>query len=134
VNVYKELESDLKISVNRKHGYLLPWAQQGVLLLNSVLTVESGLAASHQKKGWEEFTDAAIAALNRERENLVFVLWGSYAQKKCAFIDEKRHFVVRSVHPSPLSSHRGFFGSQPFSKANSYLESKGLAPIDWSLQ
>lgn len=133
LNIYKELEADLGIGITRK-GNLLKWAQQGVLLLNSVLTVEQSMAASHQGCGWEQFTDAAIQALNQHRENIVFILWGSYAQKKAAFVDTKKHFVIKSVHPSPLSSYRGFFGSRPFSKANNYLVSKGLTPINWSLQ
>lgn len=131
VNILKELHSDLGFSIPKTQGNLESWANQGVLLLNSVLTVEDGKAASHQGKGWEQFTDAAIRQLNDLRENVVFILWGSYAQKKAAFVDEKKHFVIRSVHPSPLSSHRGFFGSKPFSKTNKYLESKGLAPIQW---
>lgn len=133
LNIYKELEADLGIGITRK-GNLLKWAQQGVLLLNSVLTVEQSRAASHQGRGWEQFTDAAIQALNQHRKNIVFILWGSYAQKKAAFVDTKKHFVIKSVHPSPLSSYRGFFGSKPFSKANHYLVSKGLTPINWSLQ
>ena len=114
-------------------GYLKKWADQGVLLLNAVLTVESGAANSHQGKGWEEFTDRIIHALNDQKEHLVFILWGSYAQKKGAFIDRKKHYVIESPHPSPLSSHRGFFGSKPFSKANAYLKSNGESPIDWNL-
>lgn len=132
VNIFKELKSDLGIQVEKTNGNLKGWAEQGVLLLNAVLTVEEGLAASHQGKGWEQFTDAAIRALNQERENLVFILWGSYAQKKAAFVDTQKHFVLKSVHPSPLSSHRGFFGSKPFSKTNEYLLSKNIPPIDWS--
>jgi uracil-DNA glycosylase len=132
MNIYKELKSDLNITPP-VHGNLQTWAEQGVLLLNSVLTVEKDKAASHQKKGWEEFTDFAIRALNESREHLVFILWGSYAQKKGFFIDQKKHCVLESVHPSPLSSHRGFFGSKPFSKTNAYLESKSLNPIDWKL-
>jgi uracil-DNA glycosylase len=132
VNIFKELKNDLGIEPP-SHGYLLDWAQQGVLLLNAVLTVQSGNAASHQKKGWEQFTDAIVHALNDQRENLVFVLWGSYAQKKGAFIDRQKHFVLEGPHPSPLSSHRGFFGSKPFSKINSYLKSKGHVEINWRL-
>lgn len=133
LNIYKELKADLGIEITRK-GNLQKWARQGVLLLNSVLTVGQSQAASHQGRGWEQFTDAAIQALNRERENLVFILWGSYAQKKAAFVDSKKHLVIKSVHPSPLSSHRGFFGSKPFSKTNEYLVKKGLAPIDWRVE
>ena len=132
VNMYKELETDLGI-VPARHGFLEHWAEQGVLLLNAVLTVEHRQAASHQGRGWEEFTDRIIAELNEKRENLVFILWGSYAQKKGRFIDNNRHLVLKSVHPSPLSAYRGFFGSQPFSRTNQYLESHGIAPVDWQL-
>ena len=131
-NIFKELQSDLGVA-KPQSGNLKKWAEQGVLLLNAVLTVESGRAASHQGKGWEQFTDSIIHALNKEKKNLVFILWGSYAQKKGAFIDRKKHLVIESVHPSPLSSHRGFFGSKPFSKTNAYLKAHGLEPIDWSL-
>lgn len=131
-NIYKELHSDLGIS-HPGHGYLLPWAEQGVLLLNSVLTVEQGQAGSHQKKGWERFTDAVINVLNEQRDNLVFVLWGAYAQKKGAMIDQERHCVIQSPHPSPLSAHRGFFGSKPFSQINQYLLTHQKTPIDWEL-
>ncbi len=131
-NIFKELNNDLGIE-KPKTGNLQKWAEQGVLLLNAVLTVESGKAASHQGKGWEFFTDSIIHALNNEKENLVFILWGSYAQKKGAFIDRKKHLVLESVHPSPLSSHRGFFGSKPFSKTNAYLKAHNKTPIDWSL-
>jgi uracil-DNA glycosylase len=131
-NILKEIQRDLDIAPP-DHGCLTPWAQRGVLLLNAVLTVERGLAASHQGKGWEGFTDAAIDALNREREGLVFLLWGSYAQRKGQLIDGRRHCILRSVHPSPLSAHRGFLGCGHFSAANRYLEAHGQAPIDWSL-
>jgi uracil-DNA glycosylase len=131
-NIFKEIRRDLGIE-RPGHGCLIPWAQRGVLLLNSVLTVEQGRANSHQGKGWEGFTDAAIDALNREREGLVFLLWGNYAQKKGQLIDARRHCVLKSVHPSPLSAHRGFIGSGHFSAANRYLEERGVAPIDWSL-
>lgn len=131
-NIFKEIERDLKIK-RPAHGCLETWAKQGVLLLNSVLSVERGLAASHQKKGWEGFTDAAISALAKEREHLVFMLWGAYAQKKGQFIDRNRHCVLESVHPSPLSAHRGFLGCGHFSKANAYLVQHGTKPIDWSL-
>ncbi|MDY3229460.1 MAG: uracil-DNA glycosylase [Kiritimatiellia bacterium] len=110
---------------------LLSWTDQGVLLLNATLTVEAHKAGSHQGKGWEVFTDAVIHALASERENLVFILWGSYAQKKGAFIDETRHCVIKSAHPSPLSAYRGFFGSHPFAKANAYLQEHGQQPIEW---
>ena len=132
VNIFKEIESDLGIHMS-KNGDLTPWADQGVLLLNATLTVEQSKAGAHQGKGWEAFTDAAIAALNAHREGLVFVLWGSYAQKKGAFIDERKHLVLKSVHPSPLSAHRGFFGNHQFSTINQYLIKQGQAPIDWQL-
>lgn len=132
MNIYKEIASDLNISMSRS-GDLTPWANQGVLLLNATLTVEQAQAGSHQGRGWEAFTDAAIAALNAHREGLVFVLWGSYAQKKGAFIDEKKHLVLKSVHPSPLSAHRGFFGNHQFSAINRYLTEHGQTPINWQL-
>ena len=131
-NIYKELQSDLGIAPPR-HGCLTHWARQGVLLLNAVLTVEEGRAGAHAGKGWEGFTDAVVEALNREREHLVFLLWGSYAQKKGAVIDAARHRVLRAPHPSPLSAHRGFLGCRHFSKANEYLQRHGQAPIDWAL-
>ena len=132
INMYKELQDDLGIPP-APHGFLEHWAQQGVLLLNAVLTVEHRQAASHQGRGWEEFTDRIIAELNKKRENLVFILWGSYAQKKGRFIDQSRHLVLKSVHPSPLSAYRGFFGSRPFSRTNQYLESHGITPVNWQL-
>ena len=132
INIFKEIASDLGIKMSR-NGDLTPWADQGVLLLNATLTVEQAKAGAHQGKGWKTFTDAAIAALNAHRENLVFVLWGSYAQKKGAFIDEKKHLVLKSVHPSPLSAHRGFFGNHQFSTINQYLIKQGQTPIDWQL-
>ncbi len=131
-NIYKELNADLGIPMP-EHGCLQAWAEQGVLLLNSVLTVEQGLAASHQGKGWERLTDHIIKQINEHAENIVFVLWGSYAQKKGAFIDPKKHLVLKSVHPSPLSAHRGFFGQQPFSKINQYLEQHEKSAIQWQL-
>lgn len=131
-NIFKEIQRDLGIA-RPDHGCLTPWADQGVLLLNSVLTVEEGRAGSHQKKGWEGFTDAAIAALNRERESLVFLLWGAYAQRKGQLIDTDRHRVLQSVHPSPLSAHRGFIGCGHFSAANQWLQRQGGAPINWQL-
>jgi uracil-DNA glycosylase len=130
MNIYKEIASDLNITMSR-NGDLTHWANQGVLLLNATLTVQQGNAGSHQNRGWEAFTDAAIAALNSNRDHLVFVLWGSYAQKKGAFIDESRHLVLKSPHPSPLSAHRGFFGNHQFSKINQYLTQHGQTPIDW---
>lgn len=132
VNIYKEMKADLGIT-QPKHGYLMSWADQGVLLLNSVLTVRDGQPASHQKKGWERFTDKAVHLLNEKRENIVFVLWGAYAQKKGEFIDRKKHLVLAGPHPSPLSASRGFFGSRPFSQINKYLESKNIEPIRWQL-
>lgn len=131
-NIFKEIEADLGIKM-RGSGDLSPWAAQGVLLLNATLTVEKDQAGSHQHRGWETFTDAAIRALNTKRQGLIFVLWGSYAQKKGAFIDASKHLILQSVHPSPLSAHRGFFGNQQFSKINAYLVSQGQAPIDWQL-
>lgn len=132
VNIYKELESDLGIKP-AGHGFLEHWAEQGVLLLNSVLTVEMGRAASHRERGWERFTDAIIREVNAKAEPVVFMLWGSYAQKKAAFVDPYKHLVLKAPHPSPLSAHNGFFGCRHFSKANSFLESRGLEPIDWAL-
>ncbi len=132
VNIYKELQGDLGIAPAR-HGFLEHWAKQGVLLLNAVLTVQMANANSHQGKGWELFTDAVIRAVNDLPQPVVFILWGSYAQKKAAFVDTSRHLVIKSVHPSPLSAHNGFFGTKPFSRANVFLESKGLSPIDWKL-
>lgn len=131
-NIFKELHNDLDLEIPES-GCLDRWARQGVLLLNAVLTVEDGKAAAHQGKGWEEFTDKIIHLLNEERENIVFILWGSYAQKKAAFVDRKKHHVIEAVHPSPLSAHRGFFGTKPFSEANAYLKSKNIGEIDWSL-
>ncbi len=132
VNIYKELESDLGIKPV-KHGYLESWAKQGVLLLNSVLTVEQGKAASHQGKGWEKFTDQVIDILNNRPYPIIFVLWGSYAQQKGQFIDVKRHVVLSAAHPSPLSAYRGFFGCRHFSKINEYLHRWGEDPINWQL-
>lgn len=132
VNIYKEMQSDLGIPPAR-HGFLESWAEQGVLLLNSVLTVERGMAASHQGQGWEKFTDAVIRQVNALPHPVVFILWGSYAQKKAAFVDSARHLVIKSPHPSPLSAHNGFFGSQPFSKTNAFLREHGMTEIDWRL-
>jgi len=131
-NMYKELRRDLGIAPP-DHGWLMPWARQGVLLLNAVLTVEEGRAGSHQGRGWEGFTDHVVDVLNREREGLVFLLWGSYAQAKGKVIDTQRHRVLRTTHPSPLSAHRGFLGSGHFSAANQYLVRQGATPIDWAL-
>jgi uracil-DNA glycosylase len=130
-NMYLEIGNDLGLAMPR-HGYLMRWAEQGVLLLNAVLTVEQGLAGSHQGKGWEGFTDAVIDHLNRERDGLVFMLWGSYAQAKGKLIDQRRHLVLRAPHPSPLSAHRGFLGCRHFSIANAYLTEHGQTPIDWT--
>ncbi|WP_034157814.1 uracil-DNA glycosylase [Sphingomonas sp. ERG5] len=136
VNIYKELAADLDIPPAR-HGFLEHWAQQGVLLLNSVLTVRMGAAASHQGRGWEKFTDAVIRLVNAQEAPTVFMLWGSYAQKKAAFVDSVerggRHLVLKAVHPSPLSAYGGFFGCRHFSQANAFLEAHGRTPIDWAL-
>ncbi|MEO8373797.1 MAG: uracil-DNA glycosylase [Sphingomonas bacterium] len=136
VNIYKEMATDLGIPP-AKHGFLEHWAEQGVLLLNSVLTVQMGMAASHRDRGWERFTDAVIRLVNARPEPVVFILWGSYAQKKAAFVDSVdkggRHLVLKAPHPSPLSAHAGFFGSKPFSKANAFLREHGQKPIDWAL-
>ena len=131
VNIYKEIETDLGIKTKNKNGNLENWAKQGVLMLNATLTVQAHMAGSHQNKGWEKFTDAVVKILSEQKENLVFILWGSYAQKKGSVIDENKHFVIRSPHPSPLSAYAGFFGSKPFSQANSYLIFTGKEPIVW---
>lgn len=129
-NIYKELNADLGKPIPA-NGNLEKWAKQGVLLLNATLTVRASTPGSHQNRGWEIFTDAAIEALSNKKENLVFILWGAYAQKKGEVIDESKHFVIKSPHPSPFSANRGFFGSKPFSKTNEYLKSKSIKPIDW---
>jgi uracil-DNA glycosylase len=131
-NIFKEIQRDLGIA-RPDHGSLMPWAERGVLLLNSVLTVEDGKPGSHQGKGWEGFTDHVVDTLNREREGLVFLLWGSYAQAKGKVIDTRRHRVLKTTHPSPLSAHRGFLGSGHFSAANDFLARNGQTPVDWSL-
>ncbi len=131
-NIYKELGSDINFATP-DHGCLQKWAEQGVLLLNATLSVESGLAGSHQNRGWETFTDKVIHILNNQRDNIVFLLWGSYAHKKGASIDTSRHLVLKAPHPSPLSAYRGFLGCQHFSKTNKYLKSVGRVPIDWNL-
>ncbi|HDR1934195.1 TPA: uracil-DNA glycosylase, partial [Pasteurella multocida] len=133
MNMYKELTQDIEGFQIPNHGYLVPWAEQGVLLLNTVLTVEQGKAHSHASFGWETFTDRVIAALNAQREKLVFLLWGSHAQKKGQFIDRQKHCVFTAPHPSPLSAHRGFLGCRHFSKTNAYLMAQGLSPIQWQL-
>ncbi|MEP5568361.1 MAG: uracil-DNA glycosylase [Halioglobus sp.] len=131
-NIYKEIHAETGLDMPR-HGHLTHWAEQGVLLLNSVLSVESGQAGSHQGKGWETFTDKVIEVVNRQPEGVVFMLWGSYAQRKGAIIDADRHCVLKAPHPSPLSAHRGFFGCDHFNAANAYLERRGASGIDWSL-
>jgi uracil-DNA glycosylase len=130
INIFKEIESDLGIPFP-KSGNLERWASQGVLLLNATLTVRAHTAGSHQKKGWEEFTDSAITLLNNEKKNLVFFLWGAYAQKKGESINESNHLVLKSVHPSPLSASRGFFGNKHFSRCNEYLVKHGIEPVKW---
>ncbi|MFU8818596.1 MAG: uracil-DNA glycosylase [Desulfurivibrio sp.] len=132
LNIYKELKEDVGFTMPG-HGYLQSWAEQGVLLLNATLSVQAGLAGSHQGKGWEQFTDRIVHLLNEEGEHLVFMLWGSYAQKKGSFIDPQRHLVLKAPHPSPLSAHRGFFGCRHFSRANRYLEAHGKTPVNWQL-
>lgn len=132
-NIFKEIKSDLGVDAPN-HGCLESWSRQGVLLLNSVLTVERGKAASHQGKGWEQFTDQIIWNLNEHREGVVFMLWGAYAQKKGAFIDAERHCVLKAPHPSPLSAHRGFLGCKHFSQSNQYLQAQGIEAIDWQLE
>ena len=131
INIYKELEAEYDTPFLNRNGDLSHWAEQGVLLLNTTLTVEAGNAGSHQGKGWEIFTDAAIAKLSEQRENLVFMLWGGYARRKGAVIDRRRHLVLECAHPSPLSVYRGFFGCNHFKKANEYLTAHSLAPINW---
>lgn len=131
VNIYKEIESDLGVKMPRDKGSLEYWAKQGVLLLNATLTVQASRAGSHQKKGWEVFTDAAIRALSEQREGLIFMLWGRYAQDKGAVIDPLKHLVLKAPHPSPLSAHNGFFGCKHFSRANEYLVGVGKEPIRW---
>jgi len=133
INIYKELATDIPGFIKPTHGNLEEWAKQGVLLLNATLTVRAGEAASHQKKGWEIFTDEVIHKLSEKRIGLVFILWGAYAQSKIPLIDQNKHHIIKSVHPSPLSVERGFWGSKPFSKANAYLEKEGEKPIDWQI-
>lgn len=132
VNIFKEMKEDLQLSPP-SNGNLEKWAHEGVLMLNNVLTVEKGKAGSHHDQGWEIFTDKIIDILNQEKEHLVFILWGSPAQKKAMKVDPTKHLILKSPHPSPLSSYRGFFGSKPFSKTNDYLKKNNLQPIDWSL-
>jgi uracil-DNA glycosylase len=131
MNIYKEIRSDLDQGTKNKNGNLENWARQGVLMLNATLTVRAHTAGSHQNRGWERFTDAVIKTLSDQKENLVFILWGGYAQKKGKIIDENKHLVIKSAHPSPLSAYNGFFGSKPFSQANAYLIFTGRDPINW---
>ena len=131
-NIYKELSTDVGITIPN-HGDLTPWAQQGVFLLNAMLTVERNKPASHQKIGWQNFTDAAIRTLSNQRANLVFLLWGAFAQRKSALIDSSKHLVLKSPHPSPFSADRGFFGCRHFSQANAYLQQHGLDAINWQV-
>ncbi len=133
VNIYKELNEDLGCYIPN-NGYLVKWAEQGVLLLNAVLTVRAHQAASHQGKGWEEFTDAAIRAVNEQDRPIVFLLWGGFAQKKAAMLNNPKHLILKAPHPSPLSVYRGFFGCRHFSKANEFLVANGLEPIDWQIE
>lgn len=133
VNIYKELEDDLGCSIPN-HGYLKKWADQGVLLLNTVLTVRAHQAASHQGKGWETFTDAVIQAVNEQDRPIVFILWGKPAQTKKKMLTNPKHLILEAPHPSPLSAYRGFFGSKPFSKTNEYLKENGIEPIDWQIE
>ena len=133
VNIYKELHDDLGCKIPN-NGYLEKWARQGVLLLNTVLTVRAHQAFSHKEKGWETFTDAVIEQLNLIDRPIVFILWGSPAQKKCSMLNNPKHLILKSVHPSPLSAYRGFFGSKPFSKTNDFLVKNGLDPIDWQIE
>ena len=132
INIYKEMSTDLRITPVR-HGYLMSWAEQGVLLLNAVLTVERNRAASHRNRGWETFTDRIARIIDSEHEGAAFILWGSYAQKKGASIDRNKHLVLSAPHPSPLSASRGFFGSRPFSQVNAWLENRGQTPVNWRL-
>ena len=132
-NIYKELVTDIPGFVIPDHGELTEWAEQGVMLLNATLTVRAGSPGSHQKKGWEEFTDKVIKTISDKKEGIVFILWGSFAQAKAELIDQKKHFIIKSPHPSPFSADRGFFGSKPFSKTNDILVREGKKPIDWQI-
>ena len=132
-NMYKELKTDLDIDMP-SHGYLIDWAKQGVFMMNAVMSVVEGKAGSHQKKGWETFTDHAIQALNEHESGIVFLLWGNWAQKKAELITNPQHKIITSAHPSPLSASRGFFGSRPFSKTNAYLKEMGRTPIEWKIE
>jgi uracil-DNA glycosylase len=132
INIFKELHEDVGLPIPR-HGYLEKWAKQGVLLLNASLTVRAGEPMSHAKLGWEKFTNTVIEKVSHLKENIVFVLWGRFAQEKQSLIDDKKHYIIKSAHPSPLSAKNGFFGSRPFSKINTFLVKKGIDPIDWAL-
>ena len=132
-NIYKELVTDIPGFVIPGHGDLTEWAEQGVLLLNATLTVRDSSPASHQKKGWEEFTDTVIKTISAKKEGIIFILWGSFAQAKAELIDQNKHFIIRSPHPSPFSADRGFFGSKPFSKTNAILVKEGKRPVDWQI-
>ena len=132
VNIYKELHDDLGCYIPN-NGYLMPWAKQGVFLLNTVMSVEEGKANSHANKGWEIFTDHIIEEMNKREKPVVFILWGRQAENKASMIDTNKHCVITSAHPSPLSAHRGFFGSKPFSRTNEFLVSQGIEPIDWRI-
>ncbi|MDN5284782.1 MAG: uracil-DNA glycosylase [Mucilaginibacter sp.] len=134
INIYKELQTDIPGFKTPSHGNLEEWAKQGVLLLNATLTVRANNAGSHQKRGWEEFTDEVIKTISDKKEGIVFILWGAFAQSKAVLIDEKKHFILKSPHPSPFSADRGFFGSKPFSKTNAILEKEGKKPIDWQIR
>lgn len=131
-NIYKELQEDVGATAP-DHGCLVPWARQGVLLLNAVLTVRAGQANSHQGKGWEQFTDAVLRTINQHRDRVVFILWGAYARRKAELVDQTRHVIIQSAHPSPLSATNGFFGSRPFSRTNTALRQAGLPEINWQL-
>jgi len=132
-NIFKELQADLGIPVPQTNGNLAKWAEQGVFLLNAILTVQANLAASHSQKGWEQFTDAVIKTLSDQKEGLVFILWGKFAQSKETLIDTSKHFIIKSAHPSPFSANYGFFGSKPFSKTNEYLQNHSKEPINWQI-
>lgn len=133
-NIYKELESDIPNFVSPTHGHLQQWAEQGVLLLNATLTVRASEPGSHQKHGWETFTDNIIKTLSDKKEHLVFLLWGNYAKQKTALIDQNKHLIITSAHPSPFSAYNGFFGTKPFSKTNIWLTENGLEPVNWNLE
>lgn len=134
INIYKELQNDIPGFKIPAHGNLEEWAKQGVLLLNATLTVRAGTPGSHQKKGWEEFTDEVIKTISDKKEGIVFILWGAFAQSKAILIDQQKHFIIRSAHPSPFSAERGFFGSRPFSKTNEILRKEGKKEIDWQIR